>query len=189
MVTAALKEWAVVCDLLWEGKCRILLRKGGIHEEKGPGRFSLDHERFAFYPAWEHQWPEGVKPPYRARVQTFDAEPAEVTFRAVGEVTERSIWRVPSRDAFDRLDDLHPWAAPQVDIRFNYKPDRPLYLVAPRVYRLVEPVTAPNRDAYMGCRSWVPLEPGDAVDDRGAVPAVDDAEFMAMCERIDRVLR
>src|SRR5690606_840280 len=54
MLTVALKEWAVVCDLLLEGKCSLLLRKGGVHEDRGPGRFELEHERFTLYPAWEH---------------------------------------------------------------------------------------------------------------------------------------
>ena len=188
MLAVALKEWAVVCDLLLEGKCSFLLRKGGIHEEKGPGRFGLEHERFTLYPAWEHQWPEGVKAEHRDRVEVFEREPAEVTFRAMGVVTEETIWRVPSRASFDSLDDLHPWAAPQVDMRFNYKPDRPLYLVAPRVYRLATPKAVPNRDAYKGCRSWVPLEPADAVEDAGATPVLSDDAFAAVRERIARAM-
>jgi hypothetical protein len=189
MMAVALKEWAVICDLLAEGHCSFLLRKGGIHEEHGPGRFRLEHERFAFYPAWEHQWPEGVKPRWRDRVQTFDTEPAEVTFHAFGVVTERTIWRLPStgaRAAFDTLDDLHPWAPPQIDMRFNYKPDRPLYLVAPRVYRLAQPRSAANRVVYQGCRSWVPLEASDAIDDTGAEPVLSDEAFAAICARIDQ---
>lgn len=189
MLQVALKEWAVVCDLLLEGRCNILLRKGGIHEELGPGRFSLEHERFLLYPAWEHQWPEGVKPRFRDRVETFDHEPAEVAFRAAGVVTEDAIWRVPSRAAFDALDDLHPWSREQVDVRFNYKPDRPLYLVCPRVYRLAEPKTVPNRDAYKGCRSWVPLEPADAADGAGMVPVHDEDVYASMGARIDRAMR
>lgn len=188
MISVALKEWAVVCDLLLAGECRVLLRKGGIHEESGPGRFELEHERFALYPAWEHQWPEGVKPRYRDQVEVFDQEPAEVTFRAIGTVTSREIWRVPSRQAFDQLDDLHPWAPPQIDMRFNYKPDRPLYLVCPRIYRLAQPRSAPNRDAYKGCRSWVPLLPEDAITDASATPVLTDELFAALRDRINRAI-
>ena len=83
-ITVALKEWAVVCDLLAEGECHFVLRKGGIHEDRGPGRFELEHARFAFYPAWEHQWPGGVREAWADRVRVFDREPKEVGLTAIG---------------------------------------------------------------------------------------------------------
>ncbi|MEO1237669.1 MAG: hypothetical protein AAFX76_12855, partial [Planctomycetota bacterium] len=50
------------------------------------------------------------------------------------------LWEVPppevgGREAFDRLDDLHPWLPPQVDMRFGYKPERPLYVVLVQAFR------------------------------------------------------
>lgn len=189
MLTVALKEWAVVCDLLAEGRCKVLLRKGGIHEHRGPGRFELEHGRFAFYPAWEHQWPEGVKPELSGRVEVFDVEPATAALKAVATVDETMVFRVPSRDAFDGLDDLHPWSKEQVDVRFNYKPDRPLYLLCPRVYRLRSAKAVPNRDAYKGCKSWVPMDAGDAVDDAAATPVLPDDEFTAVLQRVAAALR
>ena len=38
MLDLALKEWAVICDLLATGRQTLVLRKGGIAEEQGPGR-------------------------------------------------------------------------------------------------------------------------------------------------------
>ena len=58
----ALKEWAIVCDFLAQGKCALLLRKGGIHEAGGPGRFALNHDRFLMFPAWEHERLDWIKP-------------------------------------------------------------------------------------------------------------------------------
>ena len=52
MLRIALKEWAVICDLLLAGEQAILLRKGGVHEGTGPGQFRLEHDRFALFPAW-----------------------------------------------------------------------------------------------------------------------------------------
>lgn len=187
MLDTALKEWSVVCDLLLEGRLTILLRKGGIHEYKGPGRFELEYERFLLFPAWEHQRAEGMKPAFRERVEVFAEEPREITFGGYAEVTPGHIWPIPAsggREAFDRLDDLHVWARPQIDMRFNYKPERPLYLIAPRVYRLPVPRTAPNRDAYRGCKSWVPLEPEDAVEEQGGEPVLDDAAFEGVLARV-----
>jgi len=182
----ALKEWAVVCELLASGELAMLLRKGGIEESAGPGRFELEHDRFALSPAWEHQKPERIKEAYRDRVRVFDEEPQSLSFDAMGVVTPATIWPVPSREAFDQLDDLHCWTTPQIDMRFNYKPERPLYLMAVRTYRLAEPKTIPNRESYAGCKSWVPLEAGDEVDPTGAKPVLGDAAFERIVQRIDR---
>ena len=177
MLDVALKEWAVVCDLMLEGRLALLLRKGGIHEWSGPGRFELEHDRFALYPSWAHQKPDMLKPPLRQRVEVLD-EPDEITFRGIGEVTR--VWQVTDRAVLTSggsLDDLHPWSAAHIDMRFNYKPDRPLYLLAVRVSALREPKTVPNQVDYAGCKSWVPLRPGDEVDDTDAQPTLTDAAF------------
>ena len=191
-IDIALKEWAVVCDMLAAGKCCLLLRKGGIHESGGPGRFALSYDRFLMFPAWEHERLDWIKPNWLppgvgAAVNEPDkAEPSEILFKSYAELAQ--VWEVPSRSAFDQLDYLHPWATPQIDMRFNYKPDRPLYLLALRVHRLREPVAVPNRDAFAGCVSWVPLPPGDAVDTAGSRPAIPEGAFESILSRVDRVL-
>ena len=88
------------------------------------------------------------------------------------------------RAAFDRLEDLHCWTPDQIDMRFSYKPQRPLYLLAVRAYRLAEPKTVQNDPNYAGCKSWVPLRSGHEVDDRGAVPVLADSAFNAILKRI-----
>lgn len=182
MLNVALKEWQIVCDLLLEGELAVLLRKGGIHETGGAGVFELEHPRFALFPAWLHQVPNRMKPRYRKRVERIRQEPAEVTLRGLGVVDH--IWPVPSRAAFDQLDDMHCWSRPQIDMRFRYKPERPLYLMAVRVYRLNEPKTIPNRETYAGCKSWVPLTPEDGVDDQHVTPVLADVDFNRVVERV-----
>lgn len=182
MIDVGLKEWASVCELMVEGRAALLLRKGGIHESGGPGVFELEHRRFVLFPSWLHQRPEGVKPALAGRVRVYGQEPGEVTLTGWGEVAR--VWRVPSRAAFDRLDDLHPWSPQQVDMRFGYKPERPLYLVAVRAWRLPSPRVIANHAEYAGCRSWVPLRPGDGVDESGSTPAIAPAAFEAMVERV-----
>ena len=189
-VDIALKEWAVVCDLLADGKCALLLRKGGIHEDAGPGRFALNHDRFLMFPAWEHERLDWIKPDWLPEASKLSvdepekAEPTQITFKCYAEAAR--IWEVPSREAFDGLDDLHPWAKPQIDMRFNYKPDRPLYLLALRAYRMQDPLVVANRDSFAGCVSWVPLEAGDGVGELDATPAMGDVEFDSLLARVDR---
>ncbi len=186
MLKIALKEWAVVCDLLVEGSLAIVLRKGGIHEEGGPGRFKLEVDRFALFPAWEHQDPGKLKSPYQGRVKTFGQEPGELQIRGYAEAAR--IWQVQSREAFDQLDDLHCWTREQIDMRFNYKPDRPIYLLALRAFRLPQSRMIANQPRYAGCRSWVDLDEADAIDESGATAAISDDDFAALLERIEMSL-
>ena len=96
---------------------------------------------------------------------------------------------MPSRASLDPLDDLHVWSAEQLDMRWNYKPHQPLYLLAVRVYRLAAPRTIANNPRYAGCKSWVDLDAADAIDDTKATAVLDDATFQAIVARIDAALR
>lgn len=183
----ALKEWAVVCDLLAAGEIALLPRKGGIREWGGPGVFELEHREFLLFPTREHEKLERIKPDFLARAgrSLGEPKPDDSTLTLTAYARAEHIRRVPSRAAFDRLDDLHPWLPPAIDMRFDYKPENPLYLVALRVFRLAVPAVVPHRDAYRGCRSWVPLEPGDRPATAGAVPAMTDEKFAAVTARLD----
>lgn len=183
----ALKEWAVVCELLAAGEICLLPRKGGIREFGGPGVFELEHENFFLFPTREHEKLERIKPEFLSKTVTptggcaVDADTLKIDAFAKAE----RIWRVPSREAFDRLEDLHPWLPPAIDMRFDYKPENPLYLVALRVSRLASPRTIPHRAEYRGCRSWVPLLLEDLPGVPGSVPAMGDACFAGVLARVD----
>jgi hypothetical protein len=58
--TAALKEWAIVCKALEEGRQVILLRKGRIMEYRQG--FEVKHSDFFLYPTrYEHQSPTRLR--------------------------------------------------------------------------------------------------------------------------------
>ena len=59
---AALKEWAVVCKALEEGRQILLLRKGGIMEYRQG--FKVKHNKFLLFPTFEHQSKESIQPNY-----------------------------------------------------------------------------------------------------------------------------
>ena len=186
MLDIALKEWSIVCDLMLGGRLALLLRKGGIHESGGPGVFELEHKRFVLYPSWEHQRPEMIKPEFSDRVELLE-EPKEIMFKGTGEVAK--IWQIMNRERFDELEDLHCWLPAQIDMRFDYKPERPLYLIAVRVSRLREEKVVANHIDYGGCRSWVPLRSEDVVDDAGATPVLGDTAFGHVIARVDEALK
>jgi hypothetical protein len=168
-----LKEWKLVADALASGRQMLLLRKGGIFETNGD--FAVEHPRFVFFPTYLHQHPRMLKADAQDGYEPLAAEPKQVTFAAAGEVTD--IIQVGSRAQMDRLDAEHVWATPLIDMRFGYKPDKPLYLLLVRAYVLREPVTVANAPAYGGCTSWVPLEAD--LPTAGATPVMDDAAYEA----------
>src|SRR5688572_13485639 len=167
----ALKEWATVVHALETGRQILLLRKGGIYE--AAGEFEVEHRQFLFFPTYLHQNLKMLKPEAHDGFEPRAEEPAQVRITAAGAVTD--IVRVESRAHMDALDAEHVWAPPLIDMRFNYRPENPLYLLLVRAYRLPEPIVLENTPAYAGCKSWVPLE--RAVRTEWATPGLDDAAY------------
>lgn len=167
----ALKEWAIVCRALERGGQMILLRKGGIYE--AAGEFELEHRQFLLFPTYLHQNLNMLKPQHHAGFESRSAEPDHVTLNAAGVVTD--VVQLQSRAAMDALDAEHVWTKPLIDMRFNYRPENPLYLLLVRAYRLPRPVTVPNTPAYAGCKSWVPLE--QPIELGELTPVIDDTNY------------
>ena len=108
-------------------------------------------------------------------------------FKGIAEVAR--IWQVPTRAALETLDDLHCWTPAHLDMRFGYKPDNPLYLVAVRCSRLKDAKTISHHAAYTGCKSWFDLRPDDQIDEAsGMEPVIDDPTFATLLERIDTAM-
>ncbi len=167
----ALKEWDTVCRALESGRQIILLRKGGIYESAG--EFEVEHREFLLFPTYVHQKLEMLKPEAHGGFEARAEEPGQVTLTAAGVVTD--IVRLASRSQMDLLEDEHVWAKPLIDMRFNYKPGNPLYLLLVRAYRLHAPLAIDNTPAYAGCKSWVPLDHPVALGD--ALPVLDDLRY------------
>jgi hypothetical protein len=167
----ALKEWAIVCDALSRGRQMILLRKGGIYESAG--EFEIEHRHFLLFPTYLHQNPAMLKTDERAGMTKLSAEPQKIEISLAGEITD--IIPITSRATMDALDDEHIWTSPLIDMRFNYRPENPLYLLLVRAYRLRHPQTIDNTPAYAGCKSWVPLE--QVIQTTNAVAVLDDAKY------------
>jgi hypothetical protein len=170
----ALKEWDVVCQAMGDGQQIILLRKGGIAE--AAGGFELEHPQFLFFPTFVHQNAGMLKPQWQDKVQRLAEEPTKVKLALAGEITD--IVKLQSREQMQRTDGSHIWSDALIDMRFNYRPWNPLYLLLVRVYRLASVGEVENTAAYAGCKSWVPLE--RAIDCAGATPVLDDLAYASL---------
>jgi hypothetical protein len=167
-----LKEWSTVCRSLERGRQIFLLRKGGIYESAG--EFEVEHRRFVLFRTYVHQKREMLKPEVHGDFEPRAAEPERVELRCWCEVSD--IVEVRSRERVDALGAEHVWTPPLIVMRFNYRPENPLYLLVVRTFLLHEPVTIENTIAYAGCKSWVPLERAvDVSDSRAALPHDDFA--------------
>ena len=153
----ALKEWALVCDLMLDGRMTVLFRKGGINE-KG---FWVEADEFLLFPTYFHQNREKVRPGFR---DGFD--------RALRSAPPDGVLRVPAlcrvveaipvarNEGVYQLEDLHPYTREQVDLRLEFRPKKPLVLLAVETVRLRAPIDVPVLERYAGCSSWVPLDIG-----------------------------
>jgi hypothetical protein len=76
---AALKEWAIVCRDLADGRQTVLIRKGGI--EKVKASFQVTHRDFWLFPTYVHQKAGDLVPAIHAE---FSARLADIRARLAG---------------------------------------------------------------------------------------------------------
>src|SRR5262245_25055058 len=181
-LSIALKEWDTVCRAHGAGRQILLLRKGGIYESAGG--FEIENRHFLFFPTFVHQNPEMLKDEALPWYEKRAAEPEKITLSFAGSISD--IIRVENRAQMDALANEHIWTSPLIDMRFNYKPQNPLYLLLIRTSVLPSPITVKNTPTYAGCKSWVPLD--QAIDVSAAKPVLDEATYPQRRTRIvDRI--
>ena len=193
----ALKEWAVTCRALAQGRQVILLRKGGLLDaaigENDGGTFTLEYSNFFLWPSHLHQNRRLVKPPHRdlfelagknsPRAEAQD-EVAQVILPLWAHV-ER-VWNLRESDEEKLMNAPHIWSRDYLDVRFGYKPEHPLLCAALRVYNLPQTYNLPMQAKFGGCRSWIELDENLSLD--GAQPALDDAAWNKALGELQRVL-
>ena len=144
------------------------------------GGFQMEHEEFLLFPTYLHQNEKMLKPDVHAWYEPATVEPDKILIDTACEVTD--IIRLKARPQMNAIEQFHIWADPLLDMRFNYKPQNPLYLLIVRAYRLVTPVTIDNTPAYAGCKSWVPLT--HPIDTANCIPTMPESQFNQMREKI-----
>jgi hypothetical protein len=182
-VQVAFKEWAVVVDALGRGEQIVILRKGGIGEERGG--FAFGHKRFLLFPTQFHQQRESVVARAQAR---FDSLPGPangaVRIEFLAEIADCR-W-VEDGAALARLRGQHVWREEVLAERFAGGRAKGIHAVAARVFRLAQPVDVPVLEKYGGCKSWVELDV--EVPAAGAQPVLTDEEFFARLRTFEQAL-
>jgi hypothetical protein len=187
VTTPAFKEWAVIVRALLAGEQLLDVRKGGLREE---GRhFGLHATRAWLYPTAEHQKPELLKPAYRRWVEDTPAAPVGQPIRIDGWAEVVKVATITEPEDLERLASKLIWTDEYAASRLHWKRRDPLWVLALRAHRLLDPITVPWRDEYGGCTSWVELE--GLPDDPESVPsepALTDESFAARLRLIENDL-
>ncbi len=179
-IYSALKEWAIAITALAQGQTILLMRKGGIREDRG--RFSVPHRRVWLYPTYEHQRPHLLKPDYAAQVTTIDSgwHPQSVPILAWADITH--VLQVKDADAVAALMPFHIWSDRFTTERLHWKPNSPFYLLLLRVHVRSHPYDLPVGADYGGCRSWIELK--EAIAPLDSSPALTDAAYQHQVKAI-----
>jgi len=156
MTTPAFKEWAVVVRALLSGEQILDVRKGGLHED---GRhFDVQARRLWLYPTAEHQRAELLKPAYQRWIDDSPASPPGEPIRIYGWADVVGVATLTEPEALEKIASKFIWTYDYAESRLKWKKRDPLWVLALRAYRLVEPITVPWREEYGGCTSWVELD-------------------------------
>jgi len=152
----ALKEWAVAVRAMEMGRQNIVFRKGGISEPEGD--FKLTHNEFLLYPAREHQKPEYLKPDYLSLLKQVQDEQVghliEIRSRAIVSKIQLIHDEVEAQAYYNQ----HVWNQSFIQMRLDYKPDRPLYAIELALTLLPQPISFIETTEQAGCKSWVEIK-------------------------------
>ena len=155
--TGALKEWAVVCKALEEGRQVILLRKGGIMEYRQG--FEVKHTDFFLYPTFEHQSKESLQPNYANQLDlVLQNAPVNNRNRITSCAAVVLVKEITNKSVLGRLEKYHIWNEQYINVRFSYNPKRPLNVVLLRVYKMNTPLEVDLKPELTGCKSWIPVQ-------------------------------
>jgi hypothetical protein len=181
VLSYALKEWAVICRLLADGRQSILLRKGGIGENGG--HFCLEHDRFWLYPTYVHQQTLGIRPEFVPLLKsTQDSRPPLGIVRLTHFATAPRAFQASRLETLLCLQDLHGWSEETVRSRFAYR--RPgLFVIPVRAYGATQPYDVFDLAEYAGCRSWVELVA--SIPTENATPVLSDEAFTGVIGRLE----
>ncbi|MBD3881266.1 DUF1802 family protein [Phormidium tenue FACHB-886] len=181
VLTAALKEWAVAVHALIAGETILLLRKGGIREQK----FTIASPQIWLYPTYEHQKPYLLKPAYASQVLPVESgwHPPTVEIQAQATITHS--YEITEPAIVEALLPFHIWNAEFVSERLKWKARSPLTVLLLRIYTLPTAQSIPYRAEYGGCKSWIDLQ-ADLLSPTTAV--LDDSAYQAKVKAIQVVL-
>jgi hypothetical protein len=154
----AFKEWAAVVLALERGIQDLVLRRGGVAEERDA--FEASHDAFLLWPTFHHQQRAGLHPRYQGLLDdALAAEPPAGECRITSFARVLDVRILASERELDELASRHVYAQEVLLERLRAPRGRALYVLEVEVRRLDEPIRVRIGAEHAGCRSWVPVSP------------------------------
>ncbi len=180
----ALKEWAVVCRALSEGRQTILLRSGGIAD--GKEGFPLKHDEFWLLATRFHQTAEELSEEAAPLLASVAAScPPDGVIRLPLYATLEQSFHLHDERQLNLIAGLHVFAPQTVRNRFDYRqPGLSVLLV--RAFLPPQPIDLPDSPHFAGCHSWVDLP--SPLPTKDLQPVLTDEQFAAQAETVGRLL-
>ncbi len=180
----ALKEWAVVCRALGEGRQTVLLRSGGIAD--GKAGFPLKHGEFWLLATRFHQTVDELSEEAAPLLEPAAASPPpDGIIRLPLYATLEQTFHLHDERPLGLLAGLHVLAPQTVRKRFSYRqPGLSVLLV--RAFFPPQPIDLPDSPHFGGCHSWVELP--SALPTSDLRPVLTDEQFATQAETVGRLL-
>jgi hypothetical protein len=166
IMMAALKEWAIVCKALEEGRQVLLLRKGGIMEYRQG--FEIKHNKFLLFPTFEHQSKEYIQPDYINNLDIILQHQPMTLYHHTANSGGRNkltsyakvidVKEVNDKSVIRKLEKYHIWNDRYINLRMDYNPKKPISVLLLRVYKMNNPLEVDIKPEWAGCKSWVSVE-------------------------------
>lgn len=171
----AFKEWHVIVEALGTGAQILILRKGGISEDRGG--FQIAASRFWLFPTRFHQQLEKTKPAaarlLHSPIGQDHPSPDSIKLSYFADIVQSAF--LSDWSAVARLDPHHFWTEATVHERFNWSKPAGLHALVVRVHKLATPLHLQLTPGMSGCKSWIDLPPPFAVSP--SAPVLSDTAF------------
>ena len=181
---AAFKEWEPVVDALTAGRQTLILRKGGIAENRDG--FAASHRQFWLLPTRFHAQNGKLKPGEWSKPPPLEksTNPNTAILSAYAELVEHRFLTEWAK--VETLLPHHIWTNTTVHERFAWSKPSGIHLLIVRIHKLDTPVSVKLTAAQSGCKSWVtlPLHPRDY----SSVPTLEPHAFESQINLIRRYL-
>jgi hypothetical protein len=173
----AFKEWAGVCDALFQGRQSVIIRKGGVSEGAGAGNFVPEYSEFWLYPTWVHQAEQGMRGIAAQRLSAHPSVPeADGSVPIRGLVRVDQIGRVESEKTLTALEEFHCLTCETIFKRFHYRKPG-LWVLGARVWLRDSVLPVAATPEHAGCKTWVILD--QPIPTSGLSPVLDEKQWTA----------
>jgi hypothetical protein len=152
----AFKEWAAVVLALERGLQDIVLRRGGVTEERDA--FEACHDRFLLFPTYYHQQLAGLRPERQELfAEALANEPPAGWVRISSFAEVLDVHLIGSEAELAPYRTRHVYEDGVLRERLQAPRGKALHLLEVRVHRLSTPLDLPLGVEHRGCRSWIPV--------------------------------